>query len=601
MNASSVTAEGQEVARQYAAAVLEGSITIAQGTQFLEQYVQIEQQAAVATAQSADASAQAAAEHAKLNEALNAQASEALATTQATDQLKARQQELLAVLNALSNGSITQAQAESILAKNYGVTAAQLPGLINLTFQLAAARQAAAAAELELTKTKLANQKFDSATSDEVDIQRTKHALIKDQTATIRAQQGEINKAKRDQILTVGTHEQQLKLLQDEYNTMVKLHGANSALAIQAETALKKEQSEKQKGGGGGAKLSDQEKLNNQLLASQDKFNDKFEDADIKHFQKLEKIYDDYAKKTAEQLAKNETSKRRSRADFYSGLQDASGVDVTKFAASYEEAFKQAQDIAASGKAKLADDFLKLRQEQIKEMLDLEKEAADIQKQEASGDLSKKDAEAQLAFLEGRKKLIEDAQAEEQKQLLAAGDENQNRLQEQLDAEQEAYTNNTDKIALQAERAADAKITNAIRAKKAVSEENTVLTEQADIYDRIAAKNGGKLPAATARAPVDNTTVPAQPQADKTIDISAQQPIPVQTADILVVRQAEMFIVHDQDVINTLSDGVARIENRLIDVANSINSARDVISGSVKAVESAIGRIRVNNTNVVGP
>jgi hypothetical protein len=44
----------------------------------------------------------------------------------------------------------------------------------------------------------------------------------------------------------------------------------------------------------------------------------------------------------------------------------------------------------------------------------------------------------------------------------------------------------------------------------------------------------------------------------------------------------------------------ARLEGRLLEVVNAVNNARDGITGAVRSVENAVGRMRTNNTpNIV--
>ena len=281
-------------------------------------------------------------------------------------------------------------------------------------------------------------------------------------------------------------------------------------------------------------------------------------------------------------------------------MQDApAGLDTQQFAAQYEQAFAKAQEIAQTGKAKLAAEFLDLRTKQIEEMRQLDEDAAKIREEQKSGKVSKKDADAQLEYLEGRRKLIEDAQKEEQDQLLGAGDENQKRLQEQLDAEQQAYETQTDKIGTAAERAANAKITHAQRSKIAVSEENIELAKQRKIYEDIAKANGGVVPKAVipTAATTGGTT---NPNATPTVDITATEPIAVTTAEALLVAQNDIFLVRDVDTINAIADMATRIETRLGELVGAVNDAKSSITSAVSSVESAVGRIKLSAPSVVG-
>lgn len=581
------------------------AIAVAQGLPPEQAMIALHQFRAAELANVAAANAAATKEQENQNAALNEGAIEALNTANASGQLKARQEALMAVINALANGTISQANAESILANQYGVTAAQLPGLINLTYQLAAARQAEIAASNALNRAQVAQTIEQNRAAGRIG--RGDSSDYAEMDAAARRANEEKQKALDAQIVATGTAAQQRELYNRKLRESVAMYGANSAAAINAQTALDRFEASQAKAaargasGGTAPKLTANEKLGNQLLTSQDKFNQRFEDAEAEHYDRLADIYEEYNEKVQEQMAQNEVSKRRSRADFYSGLADAEGIDVGQFAAQYEQAFAEAQQIAQSGKARLAQEFLDLRTRQIEEMRELEEEAAQIRADRAEGKISEDEAAAQLEFLEGRKRLIEEAQAEERKLLLEGGDQYQNELNEKLTEEERRYEEQTAKIATQAERTADAKVTAAERSRIAVSEENRELAEQANLYDRIAAKNGGQVPARS-RIPATGTVPPtsADNTAEQAVNVEATSPIPVSSAEALLVRQVEAFFVRDTDVFNAIGDMASRLEGRLGEVVAAVNGAKDSITGAVSAVENAVGRIRMNTgTGVV--
>jgi hypothetical protein len=364
------------------------------------------------------------------------------------------------------------------------------------------------------------------------------------------------------------------ELLRQQREANQAIMDANAA-AYRAQKAAQeayKESNKKSKAGGGGTspKLSAQEKTNNKLLTEQDKFNDKFEDAEIKHMEKLADIYEEYYKKFAEQQQKNEIDKRRSKVGFYDSLnEDAQGIDVAKFAAQYEEAFQKAQEIAQSGSASLANEFLAMRQAQIEELKALESEAAKIQGDE---ELSEDQKRSALEYLEGRRRLIEDAQKEELDQLLKAGDEINNELANRLSEEEELYRENTDKIALQADRKADAIISAAERARIKIVEENRLLAEQLKLTKSITDTANR-----TAPTPTGSTT-----------------PLPEGvTSDIgILVRQEEIWRVIDQDSVNAIRDVGVRLENKLSEVVSSIESANRSITGAISRTRTSDSVVR---------
>jgi hypothetical protein len=523
--------------------------------------------------------------------ALTEEALEKANSQVAGDALKLTQEQLYTTALAAAQGMIATGQAAAQMSSEFGITTQQAYGLIS------------ALQQLEVAKAKQTLGLGNASTNGRGDNVLATPAQLIQQAEALKTQQ-ELEKIKRANALAAADNAGKLRLEQDalsklkvgsvEYETQLgKVQAAERALQAEKDRNAKK--------GGGAPKLTPNEKINTKLLDDQDKFNDKFEDAEQKHWDKVADIYAKFNEEQQKQFAQNEVSKRRSRADFYAGLQDTTaGVDTTQFAAAYEEAFAKAQEIAQSGKAKLANDFLELRQKQIEEMKQLAEESAKIKADQAEGKISKKDAEAQLAYLEGRKKLIEDAQAEEQALLLKNGDDNVNKLNEQLTAEEKAYNDQVDSIAASQERKADAVVKHAERSKIAVSEENKVLAENEARYRRIAALNGGVVPASQRSTATDKAKSPADTTGDTTVDVSASSPIPVTSAETLIVRQAELFVVHDADVMSAIGDMAARIEGKLGEVVSAVNSAKDSISGAVKSVESAVGRIKIPSANVVG-
>jgi len=511
----------------------------------------------------------------------------ALSTVQG-DALKLTQEQLMTAALAAAQGMGATTQSAQILAGQFGITAASAYNLI------------AALAQLEVAKAKQAlgvraggaNEREDRLGTNEQIIARAKEADLAKKLAEVQ----------QANALAAASAAGKVELEKDALNRLNKGtvdYEKQLGKVAAAERALAAEREREAKKRGGAPKLTPNEKINTKLLDDQDKFNDKFEDAEQKHWDKVADIYAKFNEEQQKQFAKNEVSKRRSRADFYSGLQDApAGVDTQKFAAQYEEAFAQAQKIAQSGKAKLANEFLELRQKQIEEMKSLDAEAAKISEGQKEGKISKKDAEAQLAYLNGRRKLIEDAQREEQQLLISNGDENVNKLNEQLTAEEKAYNDQVDSIALSQERKADAVVKHAERSKIAISEENKVLAENEARYRRIAALNGGQVPAAQRTAvPPPVTTAATE---NKPVNVEATSPIPVTTAEALIVRQAELFIVHDVDVMSAIGDMAARLEGKLGEVVSAVNSAKDSISSAVGSVREAVGKIKIPSTSVVG-
>jgi len=294
--------------------------------------------------------------------------------------------------------------------------------------------------------------------------------------------------AQREQTLAVGTTAAKMALLNRELAEAKRRYGEGSAQAIRAQTAIDQaiDRSTKKSKGAGAAKLSDQAKLNNSLLANQERYQDQAEAAERAHVRRVLDIEREFLAKSLAQQRENEVSKRQSRADFYDSLTSATkdvGPKVAhELSAAYEAAYAQAQAIAQAGNAKLAADYLALKEQQIKDEIEFQKRLAEAKKAKDPDEIRR---------LEAIHKLRQDAQAEEEKQLLAGGDTNVAARDAALADEQRTFEEQQGKIGTAAENAADRKVNAAQRAGKAVEDENVRLREQETIINRIGARGGG--------------------------------------------------------------------------------------------------------------
>jgi hypothetical protein len=262
-------------------------------------------------------------------------------------------------------------------------------------------------------------------------------------------------------------------------------------------------------GGGGAAKLSDQAKLNNQLLTQQDAAAGKFEDAEADHYDRLMKIQIDFAKKSLEQQQLNEVSKRQSQADFYDRLTSSDlnkkkgGTEaLQRIDADYQAAYQKSQELAQAGNAKLAADYLALKSKQASDELTYQENLAKAAEEKDKAEISR---------LEAIHKLRADTAAEEEKQLLAGGDANVNAKQDALDQEAARNQEALQKIETASDRATDRQIANATRAGKAIDTTTLAIERQRQAYDRVggpAAASGTATPASTAAGATTATTAP---------------------------------------------------------------------------------------------
>lgn len=341
--------------------------------------------------------------------------------------------------------------------------------------------------------------------------------------------------AQREQTLAVGSTAQKMALLNRELAEAKRQYGEGSAQAIRAQTAIDQavEKSTKKAKGAGAARLSDQQKLNNSLLADQEKYQDQAEAATRAHEQRLLDIEREYQKRSLEQQRENEVSKRQSRADFYDSLTTATkdvGPQIAQeLSAAYETAYAEAQKIAQAGNAKLAADYLALKQKQIQAELEYQKKLAEARKAKDAGEVER---------LEAIHKLQQQANDEEIKQLLVGGDANVNARNEAIEQEARNYQEQQGKIGTAADNAADRKINAALRAGKAVDDENAKLREQERLLNRVA---GGPTPTGAA-APVPAAAPPTAPTvaAPAAPDLSALAGLLQSVVDALNARSGDI-------------------------------------------------------------
>lgn len=206
---------------------------------------------------------------AQLTAGLGEQAAKHALAAQQAALLKQREDGITSTLAQLTNGTITQAHAESILANHYDVSKGTLPGLIALTLQLAGARRASLKDDLAAQTT----PQIRNAQNDfQRELRQRKLDIADEHNTRARAALQAADAARREQILTTGTLQQRLRLRQAEFDQAVKLHGAESAEAISAQTDLKqvKEQIAKADDRAGKERIKD----TNQALSLEERIRD---------------------------------------------------------------------------------------------------------------------------------------------------------------------------------------------------------------------------------------------------------------------------------------------------------------------------------------
>lgn len=356
--------------------------------------------------------------------------------------------------------------------------------------------------------------------------------------------------AQRDQNFALGDGATKAAILKRELAGLIP--GTESY--IKKQTELLQLQKQGARGGGGGTRLSDQQKLNNNLLSDQDRYQDQVEKAAIEHGKKLLDIERDYQRKSLEQQNRNEVEKRRSKASFYAGLtgESLTQADRAKLSADYEAAYKESQAIAQRGDQKLAADYRDLRQRQIAEDKSYYEKRSELEKRTREGSRDeRKAAQDELQYLEGVRRMQLDAQQEEQKQLLEGGDANARARDEAIANEKQRYADQQDQLALSAEQAGDRKIAAAIRGKKAIDAETAALVTQRQAYDDLLPARGTPAPAVA----------------------GGQAPTPAAQA----AQEAALTAVFDQAVVDAINTQTGVLGGKL-----------DLIAARVSAVETAV-------------
>jgi len=385
------------------------------------------------------------------------------------------------------------------------------------------------------------------------------------------------NDALRDRTTQTGSAAAKQKLYNDELQAAILYHGKDSVEAIRAQTQLDafEEQSIKKGGAGrkgaGAAKLSDQQKFNNAQLVNEQKADDQLEDLELKHQKNQLKIQTDYERKSLAQQQANEISKRRSRFDFYSGIQDLDAKSQQQLSAEYEQAFAESQAIAQRGDKKLASEYLKLKQDQISADKDYYAKRNEIEK----GDGSKGDKAAALRRLDDLRAIRKDAEQEELKQLQEGGDSLKSERDQQLQDEAASYAESSGKIETANDRKDQSALLSAQLAGKAISGERVEVQGLTGDYQRLGqAAQRGRLPlpsgAATGNSAGDTTP---QQRAQQGIEL-------MQVLDASVVSAIAAQSAMQAAKFDMLGGKLDLVAERVSDVERAVRSS---------ATRSAVG------------
>lgn len=500
-----------------------------------------------------------------------------------SDLLSSAQELLAAYAQAAAEGLIDAKTAATLMANEFDIAEDKAYLLVSALQQIRQERGKASLIE-NMDKLKINIDTINAWEASGMDLvvvydqlseqQTTYQKKLEDDAKALQAAKDAQDAYRFSQMNTAGQLNY-LRLQQAKYNTTQAEYWKILGDIKDLEEKLRNEQAGGTNGGGG---ESDADKS---LKAAQDLYYDLLdirfdyykdaEKAEQEHQQKLFDIYNEFAKKQKEAERLNETDKRKSRASFYESLMGLEGVDTQMFSTQYEAAFAEAQRIAQEGKAALSKEFLALRQDQIDQMISLQKELADIQSDDK---LTEADKQARIEYIQGLIRLYQEAHDEELKQLMEGGDANANQLQEQLQQEQQAYADQTQEIAKKASEQADAKVLAAERSKKALISENDLLRDQYQLIKNI---TDLKTKESIAIAPPISQPTPIA------------VPEPMATTPLSV--GGNVNYVHDQVVNNTLLVIGTRLENKLSELVAHVDAGIQTLGGHLTSIDRGISRL----------
>lgn len=297
------------------------------------------------------------------------------------------------------------------------------------------------------------------------------------------------------------------------------------------------------RGGGGGGKSTEQkaaEKAEKERQKAAEKEQRdaeaharKLEELKMQHEEKMLEIQLRYQEKQAAAEKSFRVSALNSRADFYDALTQATpeiGQEAAQqLSAAYEAAFAEAQRLSAEGKAALADDYLRLKQEQI---------AAELAFQQKIAAAREKGDQAEVDRLTRIEEIRRQAREEELKQLMESGDANQTERDTALADEQAGYAEQRNELLGTGEAAQQAATTAAgaeAQKTEAIATTNTALREQQSLYQQIAGT--GATPTAAQQAAQEPSPPSAAATAATTLPTAANGVVAVTDAATLALLQ----------------------------------------------------------------
>jgi hypothetical protein len=481
-----------------------------------------------------------------IHEAVAASNADALAKLEeaaAAEEAKLRHEALeQAILHAAAAGGSAEAAAARIAAQFNGVEAPAVLALINLHRELAAARaNAAAPARVNNVPPSLRPGYGGSAPGD---------VARAEQAATKAAD------ARRQQLLATGNAAQIATLREREYQQAVKLFGASSTQAIDAQTDLIRARQQltaeqqratkaatKGTGGGGGSgggtsaaakaaekEIKEREKLAEKMAEIDERRFEESIEAETRYQERVLAVIEDYNERKREAQEAFADQQFEDRADFYAGLASIDDQGIRQRAsAAFEAAAVKAGELEGTKGADVAAAY---EAESAKIIADRARREAEIAKLREDG----KKGEAE--YLQGVDQLRRTAEDRRLSRIEAGTDSLEADKNKALD---EAAVERQDALAEAAVKAGDAQAEAQGRGLEATLLQNQALEHQLELLRQggglvPGGPQGGGIPAlpapTTAPAPAA-TAAPALPGAP-----AGGGATPVSDAGVMATLQA---------------------------------------------------------------
>lgn len=490
------------------------------------------------------------------------------------------------IAGQVSAGLITKAQAAIQLGNAFGFATVQAEGLIDAELRLASVGDRLKAGQGANTFSNVRGGKngggaFGAGTtlgggapgrSGTGDVDAVIRNIEQQQKAA-----KELADSERALAIAQGGRAVEMNLLRQDLSKLKQgTVEYNNTLADLSRLEQQESKANKGKGGGASPRLSAQEKLNNTLLSNKDSYEDKIENSERDHQEKLLDIQNEFAAKQLESQKKQEISKRASRADFYDKLINSDAKDQERFAAQYEAAFAEAQQIAQSGQLELSQKVLAARQQQIEAAIDFESAKQAIQEDEK---LTGKEKKNKIAAIEAINRLREDQRAEELKQIREGGDDNVNELNTKLNEEAARYAAQADEIGIKAEQIAERRIASWQRTNQKIAAEGAAeLTAFGGLGTGITPPGATGSTLGTSAQPLVTTT----PNGESVLG----------SEQAMGVRIVELAFVRDEGVISELGILGSRLESKLDELRGAIAEQTNNLGGKIDGVASAVRNIK---------